>query len=1145
MLEGFGKARVGDRLAMRRTRLPKASTGAKEALTAELEKAQGPAEIPAPVQACDNRQQLREILKELHEKDVQGLLRSAASKSADGESRSNFSVLEARLGQPAYTQEQFTLQKGEAPHMDELCEDVNIHCRSAADDVAVDEAAGLRRSKLMANVDLYSTAMAGGLKAVAAAFWRSSEHLLGVGGAEEAAVRQRLPESILANREPYFQGEWRQQPYVPRPYQRLTQYEIGEERETLLWKLRTQKRGGCSGQHCSSAGAVARYSLEKEGFETECTCLASNIECDDTCGCHDLGTCLNRAVTGRATLQLDKDLKEINSWGMDCYTRRNIHDAVLESEAFGPYKRPDYNALVRQPDNVNPLGRGETLHHEVLPGQQQSKQEQSRVVQPHDGVNGAQLASASDPDSTHGPPAPPPRSGHMPISSDSPDPEAAVKDAVTEWVERRLMPAVSCQGAQGWNILNALTALKQQDEATGNMRSLRAAKALEQRVHEAGLDYFRLHPKGVGLMCTRAGGLPPLTFVEEYLGELHAPWRWFEIQDAIKKTSRDELPDFYNIVLERPKDDPAGYDALFIDAASKGSFASRMSHSCSPNCQAVVMACAGRLTIAVYTLRHIREEEELTFDYASVTESEKEFRDAICLCGTRLCRGSFLYFAGSRAFSQIMAAAHTMLHRQAALLKAGTEPLTSADRRRLEKHGLRECALGRHGTRERVPEWLEKWAALILEYVEEEEARLPNELLAVKPPLAFYTPASAAAEAKGVRDNRIQNVVITLDKVKMCLQKPDQPLGPPLRMLSDDAVQEHLWTGDKSIAKRVLRGASAQLSNAAVTRSLSIANSTADLRKALERYKGQFPHLQALGALVLQPVATGQEAKAKLVELAVELRRLDLEVGGGHTAAADMVYLYAMTQHWFTAERNYKGFSSPPVQLNMDDLDLDRTAAPDLDSEHAQPSRRDTCGHQPAVVAVVSSDEDVDITGSDVKGPSRLSLANGPSEPATNGMSIASLASSSSRKRSKPDSSSQPAPATQEQVETVYDPTASLSAERRGTLSLPDIESCYGGSRARYTQKDRDAVLDHISKRPDAMWKIGTLWSFRNEAKIYGSPMFDAVWAEFCPEAENRMPKVIQTLRSAATPFDKKRGGAAAGGRRQEHTLALAEEGSV
>jgi hypothetical protein len=47
---------------------------------------------------------------------------------------------------------------------------------------------------------------------------------------------------------------------------------------------------------------------------------------------------------------------------------------------------------------------------------------------------------------------------------------------------------------------------------------------------QVGYNYFRLHPKGVGLVCQRQGGLPPLTFVEEYLGEIHLPWRWFEIQ---------------------------------------------------------------------------------------------------------------------------------------------------------------------------------------------------------------------------------------------------------------------------------------------------------------------------------------------------------------------------------------------------------------------------------------------------------------------------------------------------------------------------------------------------------------------------------------------------------------------------------------
>lgn len=183
-----------------------------------------------------------------------------------------------------------------------------------------------------------------------------------------------------------------------------------------------------------------------------------------------------------------------------------------------------------------------------------------------------------------------------------------------------------------------------------------------------GYNYFRLHPKGRGMLVARPGGIAPFTFVEEYLGEVHTGgggvasalcvfiagfvmcmmphtqtpppdttpvphtvrpaassstqvqganqvlphlcgvhatataaaaaavatavtvssppgWRWFEIQDAIKKITQKELPDFYNITLERPKDDPDGYDVMFVDAAFMGSFASRMSHSCSPNCQ--------------------------------------------------------------------------------------------------------------------------------------------------------------------------------------------------------------------------------------------------------------------------------------------------------------------------------------------------------------------------------------------------------------------------------------------------------------------------------------------------------------------------------------------------------------------------------
>lgn len=49
----------------------------------------------------------------------------------------------------------------------------------------------------------------------------------------------------------------------------------------------------------------------------------------------------------------------------------------------------------------------------------------------------------------------------------------------------------------------------------------------------------------------------------------------------------------------------------------------------------------------------------------------------------------------------------------------------------------------------------------------------------------------------GVSDNRVQNVVITLDKVKLTLSRPGQCQRPPLRLLDSEEVTEYLWTGDQ------------------------------------------------------------------------------------------------------------------------------------------------------------------------------------------------------------------------------------------------------------------------------------------------------------------------------------------------------------
>lgn len=38
------------------------------------------------------------------------------------------------------------------------------------------------------------------------------------------------------------------------------------------------------------------------------------------------------------------------------------------------------------------------------------------------------------------------------------------------------------------------------------------------------------------------------------------------------------------------------------------------------------------------------------------------------------------------------------------------------------------------------------------------------------------------------------------------------------------------------------------------------------------------------------------------------------------------------------------------------------------------------------------------------------------------------------------------------------------------------------------------------------------MWTFRNEAKIYGSPMFDAAWTQLIGEGEDPMPKLMERL---------------------------------
>ena len=219
-----------------------------------------------------------------------------------------------------------------------------------------------------------------------------------------------------------------------------------------------------------------------------------------------------------------------------------------------------------------------------------------------------------------------------------------------------------------------------------------------------GPEHFKVHPKGKGVACAKKEGISANSIICKYLGEVYPAWYWFEKQDVLLGKLRElelehSLPEFYNIVLERPLSSAGGYDALYIEPIFKGNFGSRLSHSCQPNCATTTVTIDGKLGIvlcawrAVLTrrvaLRDIKYGEELTFDYSCVSESKEEIKKATCLCGSLHCRGSFMYYAGGDSFMQVMNKVNPFLRRTAVLLDSCFATLTNEDIQFLHNNGIK------------------------------------------------------------------------------------------------------------------------------------------------------------------------------------------------------------------------------------------------------------------------------------------------------------------------------------------------------------------------------------------------------------------------------------------------------------------------
>ncbi|CDW80460.1 set domain protein [Stylonychia lemnae] len=299
----------------------------------------------------------------------------------------------------------------------------------------------------------------------------------------------------------------------------------------------------------------------------------------------------------------------------------------------------------------------------------------------------------------------------------------------SDFIEKRLVFAVHQQGDKGYDVREALKYIISEEK---NPRFRSFERNLAQivlsgigMIRDNVERHFRVHSKGIGIFCMKKEGIKASNLIIEYFGEIYQPWNWYEKQDVLKQGQNKsnlskDLPDFYNITYERHHDDPQGYDILMVDPILYGNYSSRLSHSCNPNCSTIIHVRDGQYSIGMFAIKDVHYGEELCFNYCSLTESEKEYEAAICLCGTEVCQGRFLQLANDKKHLSIMKKYHTFVDRNYLIYKACTDSaLTPEDEKRLQEFGLKESVL------RDVPDWLKKWASLICEYILFEEEVYP------------------------------------------------------------------------------------------------------------------------------------------------------------------------------------------------------------------------------------------------------------------------------------------------------------------------------------------------------------------------------------------------------------------------------------
>ena len=310
-------------------------------------------------------------------------------------------------------------------------------------------------------------------------------------------------------------NSWDQKPYSVREYEHLDKYIPVIDAKRCLAKLHTTKIGCSAAPDCLPDGAAAL--LDFQALRERRPLTMSKDAPWPQVSSSSSSTTSSSSTSTSSSLPLP-DLIRTNTWGIDAKTRRRLL-WILER-----------NTSLTEEDRI-------IFISDVLPAIINTQKDERA----HD----IRISLHAIRNSCNG------NAKHHAAATSLLRYLSSVDAAAVQEEERRSghRPDRSLSGTSG----------------TEN----KAAATTKRSLYPFGANDFRVHPKGQGIVCALQQGIPPHTFVSEYIGELYPPWRWYEKTDAVKTIQKrlkkeEALPDFYNITLERHADDKEGTFMLLL-----------------------------------------------------------------------------------------------------------------------------------------------------------------------------------------------------------------------------------------------------------------------------------------------------------------------------------------------------------------------------------------------------------------------------------------------------------------------------------------------------------------------------------------------------------------------------------------------------